>query len=331
MTEEPNPLFSHSSFSILPIPCHNEPRMPNPFRAGLVAMIGKPNVGKSTLLNALVGQKVSIVSNKPQTTRRRVLGIVQNENYQVAFIDTPGIHEPHTRLGKAMVESARQSLSDIDLVLYVADAGRKPDELDKQIAELVSTLSKGEGGKPTSVYVCLNKMDTLRAEMVVSTVEAYTNLFNLGEDDFMMTTAIKDENLDKLMEGIVARLPEGEAMYDEDTFTDQSMRFMAAELIREKVLQATRQEVPHATAVVVDEWLDEGKQLRIRAEIYVEKQSQRAILIGKGGQFLKQIGTDARMEIQKLVERSVYLELFVKVREDWRMNPRLLHEMQYVE
>lgn len=292
----------------------------------MVAMIGKPNVGKSTLLNALVGQKVSIVSNKPQTTRRRVLGIVQHQDYQVAFIDTPGIHEPHTRLGKAMVEAARQSLSDIDLILYVADAGKKPDEIDKQIAELVGSLSRG-----TKVYLCLNKMDTLRAEMVVSTVEAYTKLFGLGDTDYMMTTATREFNLDKLMAGIVARLPEGEPLFDEDTFTDQPMRFMAAELIREKVLQATRQEVPHATAVVIDEWEEEAGLVRIRAEIVVEKQGQRAILIGKQGQFLKKIGTDSRLEIEKLVEKQVFLELFVKVREDWRMNPRLLHELQLSE
>lgn len=291
----------------------------------MVTMIGKPNVGKSTLLNALVGQKVSIVSNKPQTTRRRVLGVAHGENYQVAFIDTPGIHEPHTGLGKAMVEAARSSLSDIDLILYVADASKRPDESDKRIAELV----KKSGTSP--VYLCLNKMDLLRAEMVVPTLEEYCALFGLGDDDYMMTTATREINLDKLMEGIVSRLPEGEPLFDEDTFTDQPLRFMAAELIREKVLIATRQEIPHATAVVVDEWIDEDNLVRIRAEIVVEKQGQRAILIGKQGQFLKKIGTEARMEIQKLVEKQVFLEMFVKVREDWRMNPRMLHELQYTE
>jgi len=291
----------------------------------MVAMIGKPNVGKSTLLNALVGQKVSIVSNKPQTTRRRVLGIAHGEDYQVAFIDTPGIHEPHTGLGKAMVEAARSSLSDIDLILYVADASKKPDEADKRIAELIKKSAKAP------VFLCLNKMDLLRAEMVISTVEAYQALFGLGDEDYMMTIATQEVHLGKLMEGIVARLPEGEPLFDEDTFTDQSMRFMAAELIREKVLVATRQEVPHATAVVVDEWTEEDGTVRIRAEIIVEKPGQRAILIGKQGQFLKKIGTEARLEIEKLIEKSVFLELFVKVREDWRMNPRLLHELQYTE
>jgi GTP-binding protein Era len=295
------------------------------FKTGHVALIGKPNVGKSTLLNTMVGQKVSIVSSKPQTTRRRVIGIAQSPEYQVVFVDTPGIHEPHTRLGRAMVESARGALDGVDLVLFVADGAHRPTEEDRTIAKLLT-----QGREKTTVLLCLNKMDQLHAENVVENVEAYCSL--VGAEQYMMTTATKGHNVDKLLEAILELLPEGEPGYPEDDFTDQSTRFMAGELVREKILRATRQEVPHATAVLVESWEepDEGT-VRISASIIVEKTSQRAILIGKQGQFIKQIGTLARQEIEELLGRQVYLELFVKVREDWRMNPRMLQELEYTE
>jgi GTP-binding protein Era len=296
------------------------------YRAGMVAMLGKPNVGKSTLLNALVGHKVSVVSNKPQTTRRRVLGIVQGEDYQVAMIDTPGIHEPHTVLGRAMVESARQALSDIDAILYVADISKKPDDTDKQIARLISP----DKVPFAPIILCLNKMDLLAAEMVTENVEAYCKLF--GTENYMLTTATRGHNLDKVLELLLEKMPEGEPMFPTDEYTDQSLRFMAAEIIREKVLVATRQEVPHATAVVVEQWEEEETGLvRIEATIVVEKQGQKGILIGKQGSFLKTVGTAARLELQILLEKPVYLQLYVKVREDWRMNPRMLHELEYTE
>jgi GTP-binding protein Era len=296
-----------------------------PFRAGVAAMLGKPNVGKSTIVNALVGQKVSIVSSKPQTTRRRVLGIVQSENYQVALIDTPGIHEPHTTLGKAMVDSAKQALAGIDAVLYVADVSKRADAADRHIAKLVRP-----DGKPVApIILCLNKMDLLPAEMVVPHVESYTKLFDTEE--YMLTSATKRHNLDKLMELLISKMPEGEPLFPNDEYTDQSMRFLASEIVREQVLKHTREEVPHATAVVIDEWIEEEALVRITASIVVEKQGQKAILIGKGGQFVKKVGTAARLEIQKLIDRPVYLELFVKVRDDWRMNPRMLQELEFAE
>ena len=325
-------------------------------KAGVVALIGKPNVGKSTLLNHLVGQKVSIVSNKPQTTRRRVLGIATTDDYQIAFIDTPGIHEPHTRLGRAMVEQARTALSDVDLMLYVTDVSRMPNEEDKEIARLLKPfISKDEGGRmkdeggnakaskskksepssfippPSSfpLLLCLNKMDILRADQVVEHVEAYCKL--LGTEDYMLTSATKGSNIDKLVDMILKYIPEGPSMYAEDEFTDQSSRFMSAELVREKILQATRQEIPHATAVLVEDWEDKEDLVHIRATIFVEKASQRAILIGKHGEFLKRIGTQARLEIESLIGKRVYLELFVKVRLDWRMDPRVLQELEYSE
>lgn len=288
-------------------------------------MLGKPNVGKSTIVNALVGQKVSIVSSKPQTTRRRVLGIVQSENYQVALIDTPGIHEPHTTLGKAMVDSAKQALAGIDAVLYVADVSKRADAADRHIAKLVRP-----DGKPVApIILCLNKMDLLPAEMVVPHVESYTKLFDTEE--YMLTSATKRHNLDKLMELLISKMPEGEPLFPNDEYTDQSMRFLASEIVREQVLKHTREEVPHATAVVIDEWIEEEALVRITASIVVEKQGQKAILIGKGGQFVKKVGTAARLEIQKLIDRPVYLELFVKVRDDWRMNPRMLQELEFAE
>lgn len=305
-------------------------------RFGNVALIGKPNVGKSTLLNRIVGQKVSIVSNKPQTTRKRVVGITTGDDYQIAFIDTPGIHEPHTKLGRSMVEQARKSLHDVDVIVYVADSSHHTNDGDKEIAKLltgleVHDLNNPESMVPIPVILCLNKMDLLKADSVQRNVEAYTSLFKT--EDYMLTTALRGNNVDKLVEMIVAKLPEGEAQYDPDDYTDQSSRFIAAEFVREKILIATRQEVPHAVAVLVDSWEEEDEDglVRISASIFVEKTSQRAILIGKQGQFLKKIGTEARQEIEELLGRKIFLELHVRVREDWRMNPRMLQELEYAE
>ncbi|MBC8063870.1 MAG: GTPase Era, partial [Chlorobia bacterium] len=265
-------------------------------RFGYVALIGKPNVGKSTLLNHIVGQKVSIVSNKPQTTRKRVIGIATTDEYQIAFIDTPGIHEPHTKLGRSMVEQARKSLHDVDVIVYVADSSSHPNDGDKEIAKLltgieVHDLHQPEKHVPIPVILCLNKMDLLKAESVQRNVDAFTGLFKTEE--YMLTTALRGNNVDKLVEMIVAKLPEGEPQFDPDSFTDQTSRFIAAEFVREKILIATKQEVPHAVAVLVEDWEEEAETglVRITASIFVEKTSQRAILIGKQGQFIKKIGT----------------------------------------
>jgi GTP-binding protein Era len=305
-------------------------------RFGYVALIGKPNVGKSTLLNRIVGQKVSIVSNKPQTTRRRVIGIATAEDYQVAFIDTPGIHEPHTKLGRSMVDQARKSLHDVDVIVYVADGSHHPDDGDKGIAKLlqgleVHDLSNPETLVPIPIILCMNKMDLLKADAVVRNVEAFCKI--LKTETYMLTTATQGRNVDKLMDLIVERLPYGEPTFDPDDYTDQSSRFLSAEFVREKILIATRQEVPHAVAVQIEEWEEEPERnfVHITASIIVEKASQRAILIGKQGQFIKNIGTEARQEIEALIGSKVFLELNVKVREDWRMNPRMLQELEYAD
>lgn len=292
------------------------------FRSGIVALVGKPNVGKSTIVNALVGQRVSIISSKPQTTRRSVLGVVRTEDFEVMLIDTPGIHEPHSLLGKEMVHAAKGSLADADLVVFVADASRAPDELDQRAALAVV-------GTETPIVVCLNKMDRLPPEFVTERVEQFCGL--LKTEEYMLCCATKKQNLDKLRQMMVAHLPEQEPRFDEDTYTDQNLRFMAAELIREKVLNATRQEIPHATTVYVQDWEEGEEKVRISAVIIVEKASQRAILIGKGGQFVKQIGTAARLEIQELCGKPVFLDLVVKVEENWRMNTRILHELREYE
>jgi len=294
-------------------------------KVGYVALIGKPNVGKSTLMNYIVGQKVSIVSNKPQTTRKRIIGIAQSPEYQIAFVDTPGIHEPHTRLGKAMVDSARGAISGVDLILYVADGSHKPNEEDKEIAKYLKSAARD-----VPVILCLNKMDRLAPENVLEYVDLYTKL--VGAEKYMLTTATKGHNVDKLVQMILEELPASDPIFNPDDFTDQSSRFMSAELVREKILVATRQEVPHATAVLIEDWQEEDNGLlKISASIIVEKESQRAILIGKQGQFIKKIGMLARGDIEELLGRKVFLELFVKVRSDWRMNPRMLHEMEYSE
>lgn len=297
-----------------------------PTKFGYVSLVGKPNVGKSTLLNFIVGQKVSIVSNKPQTTRRRVLGIATQDNHQVAFIDTPGIHDAHTQLGRQMVEQARMSLADTDLVVYVADGAHHPGEMDREIGKILA-----EAELKVPLLLCMNKMDLLKAEDVVRNVEAYRELLKIGEEDYMMTTALRGHNVDKLMSLIVDRLPEAPFAFPVDEFTDQSSRFLAAELVREKILTATREEVPHSVAVMVDEWEEQDGLTRIGATILVEKASQRGILIGKQGQFLKKVGEQARMEIEEFLGHRVYLQLHVKVSEGWRMNPRVLHELEYSE
>jgi GTP-binding protein Era len=295
-----------------------------PFRFGHVALIGKPNVGKSTLLNRIVGQKVSIVSNKPQTTRRKALGIANGDGWQIVFVDTPGIHDPHTRLGRSMVDQARSGMADIEVAVYVADGSHHPGEMDKQIAEMMKANLRD-----AKLILCLNKMDLLKAESVERNVNAYMELF--GTEEYMLTTATRGENVDRLMDLIIAHLPEGAPQYGEDEFTDQTSRFLAAELVREKILHATRDEVPHSVAVLIDAWDEQETPLRIEASILVEKASQRGILIGKGGQFLKAIGTKAREEIEEILGQKVFLALHVKVAEGWRQNPRMLAELEYRE
>lgn len=289
---------------------------------GNVAVIGKPNVGKSTIVNAIIGQKVSIVSNKPQTTRRRVMGIVTHDDYQVCLTDTPGIHEAHTVLGREMLDAARAALSDVCGVMYVADVSHHPGAGDKRIADLLIATAP-----ELPVILALNKMDLLKADRVIPHVESYCAMFRT--EKYMLTVANRERNLDKLQELILQLIPECEFQYELDDFTDQPAKFMAAEIVREQILEATRQELPYATAVLVEEWEQDGDLTRIRATVFVEKSSQRAILLGKGGSFIKAIGTAARERIEELIGNRVFLELHVKVEEQWRMNSNILAELDY--
>lgn len=290
------------------------------YRSGLVAVVGRPNVGKSTLVNAFVGHKVSIVSDKPQTTRRRALGIATTETEQIIFVDTPGIHEAATQLGKLLNEQAKESLLGVDLILMVVDASRPPSIDDERIGELVRATA-------LPVVLCLNKMDLLKAIDVIAHTEAYQAL--AGTEESMLTTMSRGLNAGKLREMLVAHLPEQDALYPGDDFTDQSARFMVAELIREKVLVRTRQEVPHAVAVAVDSWEETPNLVRIHCSVIVEKDGQKAILIGRGGSMLKALGSEARPEVEEMLGQHVFLELHVKVRPAWRQNPRMLQELQY--
>lgn len=301
-------------------------------KAGVVAVVGKPNVGKSTIINHIVGHKVSIVSDKAQTTRRRVLGIATQPDYQIVFVDTPGIHKPHTKLGSALNQSARSSIFDVDVVLAVVDISRPPTPEDINVATILQEagfLTEPQQDRKTPVLLCLNKMDKLKAELVEKHFEEFTKLFKTEES--VMTSFSRQQNDDILINEIVRRLPENPDYYPDDTYTDQPLRFLAAELVREKALRLTKEEVPHAVATLVQEWDETDNDLDVTVDIIVEREGQKGILIGKKGAMLKQIGTEARLELEDVLGKKVFLRLFVKVRADWRQNPRLLKELEYLE
>jgi GTP-binding protein Era len=311
---------------------------PRGHRSGFVAVIGRPNVGKSTLMNRLVGQKVAIVSPKPQTTRSRILGILtlEDRDVQAIFVDTPGLHRPRHKLGQAMVATATSAIPDADVVLFVVDVSVPPTDEDRMIAELIREHTRAP------IILVLNKMDLLPAEKVKPHTESYWELVPCRHDlllppvgvgrggAWMMTIATQGVNLDKLLDRIIEALPEGPRYYPGDQVTDQTEREIAAELIREQVLRYTRQEVPHAVAVVVEEFKErESGVIYVAANVFVEKQSQKGIIIGRQGQMLRQIGSAARQEIERMAGGRVYLDLWVKVRKNWRRDERELRRLGY--
>lgn len=276
------------------------------FRCGYVALVGRPNAGKSTLLNALIGQKISIVTRKPQTTRGRVLGILTGDDYQAILLDTPGILKPRYGLQEAMMADVSASVRDADLVVFMVEAtDRMPDEAALSVI----------GGR--RAVLVINKMDLVRNEDVLPLVEAFSALHEFEE--VVPISALKGKNLDLLLRLMVERLPFSPALYPDDILSEQPERFFVAEMIREKIFERFRQEVPYATQVNIVAWEERpGEKDLIDAEIVVERPTQKAILIGKGGQALKAVGSDARVDIEAFLERTVYLRLFVKVRDDWR-------------
>lgn len=300
---------------------------PPDHKSGFVALIGRPNVGKSTLMNTLLGQKVAIVSPKPQTTRNRILGIKTKPEFQIIFMDTPGIHRPKHQLGEYMVTTAVSAIPDADAILFMVDVSVKPTRQDQEIARLITKRSP-----ETPVLLVLNKMDRLTPDKVEPHCEAYWGL-NPTEGwyrDWMMTRATTGNNLDKLLDQIVAALPQGPRYYPGDQVTDQTERQICAELIREQVLRFTHQEIPHSVAVVVEEFKARSETLiYVGANIFVERKSQKGIIIGKKGAMLRKIGAAARTQIERLTGTQVFLELWVKVSEDWRKHRVRLRRLGY--
>ena len=291
--------------------------VPNPhFRCGFVAILGRPNAGKSTLLNALTGTKLAIVASKPQTTRTSIQGVVTTPDAQIIFVDTPGIHKASGVLNKRMMDAVRSAAESPDVVLFVIDALARASEEDAQAIDLV----KKTGAPAIAV---LNKIDWLEEKpKLLEIINRYRALHDFSA--YVPVSALKGEGLDELRSEIVARLPEGPAMFPEDYLTDQPERFLAAEILREKILHFAKQEVPHAVAVGIESWKDEGRLVRIAATIYVERPGQKAILIGAQGGALKKIGTAARQELERILDRKVFLETFVKVQPQWRENPEFV-------
>ena len=286
-------------------------------KSGFVALIGRPNAGKSTLLNRLVGQKLAIVSDKPQTTRNRIAGVRNFPEGQVVFVDTPGVHRPLHRLNVRMVDAALQALREVDVVAVIVDATEAPGGGERYLLDTISSVNKPK-------VLVLNKVDVLTKEKLLPMIERHARSELFG--DIVPVSALSGENVERLEQVLLAHLPEGPALYDEDYLTDQPERFFVAELVREQVLQHTRAELPFSSAVIIDrfEEADEKGLMRLFCSILVERESQKPIVVGRGGEMIKAIGTAARKELERFFDTRVYLDLRVKVRSDWREDERML-------
>jgi GTP-binding protein Era len=291
------------------------------FQSGFVSLVGRPNAGKSALLNALVGQKVAIVADKPQTTRTSIQGVLTLPQAQIVFVDTPGIHKADSQLNKRLMDTVRASLEERDLLLYLVDANRPFSVEDRRAVDMTRRTE-------TPVVLVLNKIDLLPDKgKLLPLIERYRSLHEFA--DYVPVSATKRTGLEELRKAILAHLPQGPAYFPEDYVTDQPERFLAAELVREKVLLATRQEVPHSVAVMVDRWEETPRLTRIYATIRVERPGQKAIVIGKKGAMLAKIGTLARAEMEKLFSVKVYLDLHVKVQPGWRDEAAFLNSLDW--
>ncbi|WP_078807226.1 GTPase Era [Pilibacter termitis] len=292
------------------------------FKSGFVAIIGRPNVGKSTFLNRVVGQKIAIMSDKAQTTRNKIQGVVTGENSQIVFIDTPGIHKPRTALGDFMVQAAYSALGEVDAVLFMVPADQKRGKGDDMILERLKKVN-------SPVYLIVNKIDKVHPDELLTFIEDFSSQMEFKE--IIPISATEGNNVEHLMETLIAQLPEGPQYFPEDAVTDHPERFIVSEMVREKVLKLTREEVPHAVAVVVDQMKreDEFGKIHIQATIVIERDSQKGIIIGKGGSMLKKIGSMARRDIELMLGEKVYLELWVKVQKDWRDKQIYLQDYGY--
>jgi GTP-binding protein Era len=290
------------------------------FRSGFIALVGRPNVGKSTLLNRILGEKVAIVSDKPQTTRTRILGVKHLPGLQMIFLDTPGIHQPLHRLNRRMVEATTGSLHESDLACVLVEATERPNRPDRFVFENLKDHEK-------PLFLVINKVDRVDRRRLLPLIQFYAGFRPFAE--VVPVSAQTGENVDRLVETLGKYLPEGPPYFSDDVVTDQTMRFMAAEVVREKALHHTHEEVPHAVAVGVEEFMEEPGLYRIQAVIYVDRDSQKGILIGKAGERLKVIGTEARVELERLWGVKVFLRTWVKVKKDWRQDDKLLEEIYY--
>lgn len=289
-------------------------------RTGFAAIIGRPNVGKSTLLNAIIGQKIVIATDKPQTTRRRIKGIYTSEKGQIVFIDTPGIYKPWDKFGEVLFDEAKMSVPDADVILFVADASEPAGKGDKWIAENILKTD-------IPVIIVCNKIELVKnPEKREEIINSYKLLFEKNYP-IIKVSAKTGRNIDTLVDNIYRKLPNGAPIYNEDDLTDETMRKITAETIREKILLQTRDEIPHSVAVLIDSYKEEENIDKIYATIVVEHESQKIILIGKNGQMVKKIGTDARLELEKLADKKIYLELNIKVMKNWRKNNKNLENM----
>jgi GTP-binding protein Era len=296
--------------------------MQNTFKSGFVSIIGAPNVGKSTLLNRLIGEKIAIISPKPQTTRNRILAVKTTPHYQMVFLDTPGIHQAKGKLNLAMVRTALATLSTVDLILFLLEAQSPHDKSNQSVLEALQSVE-------TQSLLVVNKIDLVPEQSLSEIVEKFTGLHQFKGS--VCISALHNLGIDNLLDKIVSLLPTGPAYYPQDTLTDLPERFFCAEIIREKILHLTSEEIPYAVAVTVGSFKeDEQKNLiRIQADIHVERPSQKGIIIGKGGAMLREIGKQARLDMEKLLGARVYLELWVRIQKKWRKDPRALKEFGY--
>ena len=295
--------------------------MTKPFKSGFVAIVGRPNVGKSTFMNYVLGQKIAIMSDKAQTTRNKIQGVYTKDDAQIVFLDTPGIHKPKHELGEFMVKSAYSALKELDAVLFMVNVSEKRGPGDDFIIEKLK-------GIKTPIFLVLNKIDLVTPEVLLERVESYKDALDFA--GVFPISVLQGNNVNELMEGLINALPEGPQYYPADQITDHPEYFVVSELIREKILQLTQEEIPHSVAVTVDKMQkDEFDKVHVYANIIVERKSQKGIIIGKGGRLLKEIGTRARRDIQQLLGNKVYLELWVKVEKDWRKRKSNLQEYGY--